>query len=309
MFILFEAILALPLIAMLVLSGGVIAFFGAIYTFKERHLFSFFWTLLAVAAVVYAFFPAVSAFGSGFLLPDHTLDVRSIGMFALKFGAIWLVFAAVAAVAYWWSFAKDVGNRYRENLEKVQNMVANDETRFKGWSERALRLVSKAVALGGRHRNVFLSQSFELNMPAAVTRNLACNEYFSLKDSWNVVIDEEKPKEKTRQQLWAEENGVGTVSVAATPDAAREQLIADASAAVERNLDRLEKELQVVLPPKAKFFKAEISYAAAVWPITLISLLVADFIRHLVDVAFEYFRGFLDKVSKSAFGEFNVHKV
>lgn len=297
MIFLFEAILALPLIATLVLCGGVVAFFGAIYTFKARHAVSFVWTLVALAAIVFAFFPWVASLGSSYMV-DGQPNLRAIGVTLLELGAVWLVGGAVAAVAYWWSFVRDVRNRFIEQLDAVKQRVAVNDNQYKDWSPRSLALVTKAVALGSKHDNVFLEYGFELPLPSSVTGHNHSSEFLtdSMRDTWNA---KGAPEKSAAKDLVAKVTG-SAAEPAFEPSKEEER--------AERNLDRLETALNTVLPPKAKFFKARISYAAAVWPITLVSLLLSDLIRHLVDTVFEYFRGFLDMVSKSAFGDFNANK-
>lgn len=310
MFILLEAILALPLIATLVLCGGVVALFGAVYTFKLRQGVSFVWTLAALAAIVFAFFPWVASFGKSFMTVDGAVNMRAIMVTLLELACVWAVGAAVAAVAYWWSFARDVRNRFLKNLERVKEQIALNDSTFSGWSQRSLSLVSKAQALGSRSDNVFLNYSWHLPLPHSVTHLTNRVDPAVLDSStfttWNVDPERVNPK-KTMGDLVKT-----TLKTSLTSDgddaSTQETLLAEEEQRVAKNLDHLENALNVALPPKAKFFKGRISYAAAVWPITLVSLLLSDLIRHVVDAVFEYFRGFLDMVSKSAFGDFNVNK-
>lgn len=67
-------------------------------------------------------------------------------------------------------------------------------------------------------------------------------------------------------------------------------------------LERVEKAFNEEVPPRISKFKAEVTYAATVWPVTLVSLVFADLLRHVWNYIQKYWHAFLDKVSRLAWG-------
>lgn len=308
-----ETILALSIIGWAAFSVGVLGLFGAIYTFKTKHSLSFVWTLVCLAAVGFAFKAQLLGFGTGFTTsvpvpggaPDTVINWGAIGFFAAKALGVWVVGAAVTSVFYWFSFVRDVKARFMERLEAITERMKN-ETKFNEWSGRAKSSVAKAVAIGGRNDNVFLATGFSLSLPESVTGRRGYEDVNLLEVDW-------EPKPVFPEKGAAAKLGAlatsalrGTEQVAVDEQAALDAEVVRVTELADTNLTKLEDAVGAVLPPRAKHFKADIAYAASVWPITLISLLIADFLRQLVDLAFTYFRGFLDSVSKMAFGEFSA---
>jgi hypothetical protein len=67
-------------------------------------------------------------------------------------------------------------------------------------------------------------------------------------------------------------------------------------------LARVEATFNEEIPPRISKFKAEVTYAATIWPVTLISLVFADLLRHVWNYIQKYWHRFLDKVSRLAWG-------
>lgn len=314
--ILIEAILALTVVGWLLLSAGVVALFGSIYTFKTARMSSFVWTVICITALAFAFHVQLAGFGAGFtsstpgVKPGEVTTVinwMAIGIFAAKALGFWVVGAAVTSVFYWFSFVRDVKDRFTTRLEAITERMKN-ETRFADWSDRAKRSVAKAFAIGTRNDNIFLASDFRLSLPQKLT---GVDDRYGQEPQLLDIVWEPKP-EVVQKSATAKLGELATAALKGSEEfAAAEQAAADAETLrcieqADANLSKLEDAVGAVLPPRAKHFKADIAYAASVWPITLVSLLIADLLRQIVDLAFTYFRGFLDSVSKLAFGEFNA---
>ena len=300
-----ETLFALSAIGLGFFAFGVFGFFCAIYSFKEHQGLSFFWTLACLAGFAFAFQTQLLGFGANFTTsmpvpggpPDTVINWGAVWLFALKALGYWLVGAAITSVLFWFSFVRDIKKRFEARLQPILNRMKN-ESRFAGWSARAKSSVAKAAAIGNCRDNIFLVRDYQLSIDRDITGRI---EGIGLLD----VIWEPKPVVLAAFEKLGDLTRKPSEAIAEEQQAVAEY---EALTIAETNLTALEQAVGEVLPPRAGNFKSyiDITYAATVWPITLVSLLITDFLRHVVDLAFTYFRGFLDSVSKMAFGEFSA---
>lgn len=71
----------------------------------------------------------------------------------------------------------------------------------------------------------------------------------------------------------------------------------------EEQLIILEAAVSKFLPPRIKHHKLAVTYAATVWPVTLLSLLLSDLVRHVWEYLLTFWHRALDAVSKKVFGD------
>lgn len=86
----------------------------------------------------------------------------------------------------------------------------------------------------------------------------------------------------------------------------RSSLMTNAVKDADKGLARMDAILHAMLPPKAIHCKTMLTATALEWPITVLHLLLARVIRTICDRVFWISRGFLDAVSKLAFGSHDV---
>lgn len=186
-----------------------------------------------------------------------------------KFLLFWLVGSAVTAFLYWVSFVRDVKARFLKNLEAITERFTTETKTFSSWSERAKTSIGNALALGTYSDNVFLDDSFRLSVPDTFPSMNSGNWY-------------------SRLNLEGVANEDGVV--------------------VYKELDQLDAAVAKVLPPRIKHNKLHVTYAATVWPVTLLSLLLADLVRHVWEFLLNFWHQAFDAVSKWAFGDMALPK-
>lgn len=262
----FESIVALGVIGWIAFVVTIVTLLGAVITFKtSRNGLSFGWTVIFVALLIFTFHEPLLGVAKGFtVLTDKSLiiDWVALSLFATKALSFWVIGAAVTAVLFWLSFVKDVKTAYHDRLEAA---TLDIKAKFKDWSTRAQTSVAKGVAIGSGSNNVFGALNFFLPIPSTLRREAAPS---LLNVDWQSLSGDPTPE----------------------------------SIDSNSKLDELDAAIAKVLPPRIKHFKLDVSYAATFWPITLMSLLFSDLLRHILDFILSFWHRALDAASAKVFG-------
>lgn len=229
---------------------------------------------------------------------------------------IWLVAGIVTGFFYWMSFVKDVSNVYNERRIGVLKKLTAGDAGLAGsekWSARALAVIAKVLAVGyDRNTNVFkefvATNDVELTVPKELrsfVKDTSLPNVLAGID-WSSTIEDlgaapQMPPAARGVEDW-DSRAERERAMKAYDAAILRHTFGKASTQAEL-LDKLEAAVRELLPPRAGSFKPAILFAAAVWPITALSLIFADMLRHLWDWAFERARAFFDFCSRKAFGE------
>lgn len=267
--IIIETILALSLLGLIAFSASVFCIFGAAYSFKRDMSTATVWLVIGIVACVVAFFgPAKATFDS---VVNGTFAWGAFALAASKFIGFWILGGLVTAFFYWMSKVKDLKNEWSRKTEAYLSKMQDTNI------EAATKLVIAKL------------QAFVSVIGNAVPLNLP-KEWYVPKPVR--VEDETDTTFNRRMYEWESRTSVSRMNLPSGLDSMTQE---DREAAMQA--------LRRELPPPASKNKAEIVYAGVVWPVTALSLVFADLMRHVIDYMFTFYREFLDNAGKKVFGE------
>lgn len=278
--ILFEMLLTLSLLSWLLIGASIVALFCSSYSYRKRDRgVSIFWAIITFVALLLC----------GYANIGKHIDWETAKVFAYNVLMWWMIGAVATAVIYWLFFIRDVKRRYTDNLERVTATLLKSKA-FRFWPEDVKQLAGKAYAIidGNDYDDIFLARPrISENVKSALGK---VSEYYEAETK---KIEARKPWDPN-SGLPNDSQGDPSTIVPTEPIPIDDP----------RKLVILQNAINDVLPPRAKHFKADITFSAVIWPVTLISLIAYDLIDHLVNALFNAFKGALDQVSKVVFGKF-----
>lgn len=307
-----EAIIAMGVIGWALIACAIIALFGSVIKFKSNGGISFVWFLVFVGLAIAIFKDPLLTYSQAYVSPEG-IRWGKIGSAVLELGLYWLIGGIVTGFFYWLSLVKDVSNEYNARRISFLSKLKNGEsiTGSDKWTERALTVASKVLAVGTHDSSVFkaFGDSGELSVPNELRpilheADMSLDNMFAAID-WSSTTEDVGPAPVQK----AVPDSNDWTSARAREQATKEFKAATiryqfAKASVQADmLDKLEASVREILPPRAGSFKAAILYSAVVWPVTALSLIFADMLRHLWDWFFERARAFFDMCSIKTFGE------
>lgn len=273
-----EALVALTFWGIILVAASVISLLGAVTTFKRNGGATAIWIFAALVCFGLAFFQPLSGWAKSYVVATDpfALNWSVLLKDIVVFVAVWMLAGAVTSYFYWLSKTNDIAKLYSERktiASELVKLLANKRTEMMPEhvpSSTLLAAITKAVALGGiSHRSV--GSYHGVTYPHDLEGNVFEDRSFRFAGS-NTHFDHDGVLVSPGSSVWQEDSA------------------ADLHAAVTK-----------VLPPRILQHKADVSGAAFVWPVTLLSLVFADLLRHFFDWVLKFWHRLFDFSAERVF--------